>query len=246
MYLFVGGMPEAVQTYIDTQDVLEVRKIQNEILEAYKHYFSKYNDKNQALKTAELWSSLPYQLAKENKKFKYNAIRKNARLATFEHTIEWLKNAGLVNVAYNISTPKMPLSGYADKLKFKLFLFDTGLLGAMLQIPSKIIVDPIALFTEYNGAFIENFIAQELTVYRGKELYYWTSNSDAEVDFILQLEDDIYPLEVKSGLNRNKKSLKSYESKFNPKFIYRLSPRNYIQADNFINIPLYSSVFFKH
>jgi predicted AAA+ superfamily ATPase len=155
-----------------------------------------------------------------------------------------LKNAGLVNVVYNVSTPKMPLSGYAERSKFKLYLFDTGLLGALLHVPSKIIVEPTALFTEYNGAFIENFVAQELTVNRQDELFYWTSKSDAEVDFLVQTEKGIEPLEVKSGLNRNKKSLRSYEAKYAPEFIYRLSPRNYIQSENFINVPLYAVSFF--
>ena len=244
MYLFLGGMPEVIQNYINNKDVVEVRKTQNEILESYKRDFSKYNDKSQALKVSELWNSLPYQLTKENKKFKYSDVKKKARASMFEQTIEWLKNAGLVNVIYNISTPKLPLSGYTDYSKFKLCIFDTGLLGAMLNIPSKIIIDPIALFTEYNGAFIENFVAQELVVYGHNTLYYWTSNSDAEVDYVLQLEQDIYPVEVKSGLSRNKKSLKSYENKYEPKLIYRVSPRNYTQSENFINIPLYGMVYF--
>jgi predicted AAA+ superfamily ATPase len=244
-YCFIGGMPEVVKHYVEQKDVLSVRKIQNEILAAYKRDFSKYNDKNQALKISELWSSLPSQISKENKKFKYSDVRKKARAATFEHTIEWLKNAGLVNVVYNISTPKIPLSGYADVSKFKLCLFDTGLLGAMLNVSSKIIVDPTELFTEYNGAFIENFVAQELIGHKSDDLFYWTSKSDAEVDYLLQLVDEIFPLEVKSGLSRNLKSLRSYESKYNPKTIYRTSPRNFVQSENFINIPLYAICFFK-
>lgn len=244
-YCFIGGMPEVVKHYIEHKDVLSVREIQNEILAAYKRDFSKYNDKTQALKISELWSSLPSQISKENKKFKYSDVRKKARAATFEHTIEWLKNAGLVNVVYNISTPKIPLSGYADVSKFKLCLFDTGLLGAMLNVPSKIIVDPTKLFVEYNGAFIENFVAQELVAQRNEGLFYWTSKSDAEVDYVLQLENEIYPLEVKSGLSKNLKSLRSYEGKYNPKIIYRTSPRNFIQTDNFRNIPLYAICFFQ-
>jgi len=244
-YCFIGGMPEVVKHYVEQKDVLSVRKIQNEILAAYKRDFSKYNDKNQALKISELWSSLPSQISKENKKFKYSDVRKKARAATFEHTIEWLKNAGLVNVVYNISTPKIPLSGYADVSKFKLCLFDTGLLGAMLNVSSKIIVDPTELFAEYNGAFIENFVAQELIGHKSDDLFYWTSKSDAEVDYLLQLVDEIFPLEVKSGLSRNLKSLRSYESKYNPKTIYRTSPRNFVQSENFINIPLYAICFFK-
>ena len=246
MYFFIGGMPEAVKSYSENSDIVHVRKIQNEILEAYKRDFSKYNDKHQALRVSELWNSLPYQLTKENKKFKYSDVKNKARASTFEQTIEWLKNAGLVNVVYNVSTPKLPLNGYSNLSKFKLCLFDTGLLGALLNVPSKIIVDPNAIFVEYNGAFIENYVAQELTFNRQKQLFYWTSNSDAEVDFIIQKDNEIYPIEVKSGLSRSKKSLVSYQNKYKPKLIYRVSPRNYTQADSFINIPLYAIHFFKN
>jgi len=238
-YLYLGGMPEVLQDYLDNKDINSVRLIQNEILEAYKRDFSKYADKFQAIKNSELWSSIPYQLAKENKKFKYSDIKKNARSSKYDSSVEWLKNAGLINLAYNISVPKMPLAGYSDKSKFKIYIFDSGLLGAMLNISSDIIVNDTKLFSEYNDAFIENFIASELKNSLRQELFYWTSKSDAEVDFIIQLHNEIYPLEVKSGLNRNKKSLKSYQTKYNPKLILRTSPRNLTKDDDFINIPLY-------
>jgi predicted AAA+ superfamily ATPase len=240
MYLYLGGMPEVVQDYIQNKDISTVRKIQNEILEAYKRDFSKYNDKRQAFKTSQVWKSVPYQLAKENKKFKYGEVKSKARAADYEQAIEWLKNAGLVNDAQCISTPKLPISGYADQTKFKLYLFDTGLLGALLKISSSMIVDPSALYTEYNGIFLENFVAQELTFYQKNQLHYWSSKSDAEVDFILEVKDEIYPLEVKSGLNRNKKSLQSYATKYKPKYTFRISPRNLHISGNFINFPLYA------
>ncbi len=240
LYLFLGGMPEVLQDYSDKKDINSVRKIQNEILEAYKRDFSKYTEKSQAIKTSELWNSIPYQLAKENKKFKFSDVRKKARTATFEQTIEWLKKAGLINVIHNISKPKLPLSGYTDYSKFKIYLLDSGLLGAMLNLTSDIIIKPTDIFSEYNGAFIENFIASELIASEFNDLFYWTSKSDAEVDFIFQEGNNIYPLEVKSGLNRNIKSLRSYADKYKPKLIYRCSPRNFLQHDNFINIPLYA------
>jgi len=239
-YLFLGGMPEVLQSYLDNQDIGLVRTLQNDILHAYKRDFSKYTTKLQAIKTAELWDSIPRQLAKENKKFKYNDVRKNARATSFEQTITWLKQAGLINLAYNLSKPSLPLSGYADFSKFKVYLLDTGLLGAMLNISSNIIVKPLDIFSEYNGAFIENYVAQELVANGDSDLYYWTSKSDAEVDFILDKNDTIYPLEVKSGLSRNLKSLRSYEEKYKPKLLMRTSPRNFIKSDNFINIPLYA------
>jgi len=241
MYLYLGGMPEVVQNYFDNRDIAFARKVQDEILEAYSRDFSKYSNSLQAIKTSEFWQSIPRQLAKENKKFKYSEARKNARASTFEQTIQWLSKAGLINVAYNITVPKLPLTGYADLTKFKVYMLDSGLLGAMLNISSDIIVKSNKLFSEYNGAFIENFVACELVTSSIKNLFYWTSKSDAEVDFILQKDNDIAPLEVKSGLNRNIKSLRSYADKYQPKQIYRASPRNFIKNGDFINIPLYAS-----
>ncbi len=240
MYLYLGGMPEVLQSYLNENDIALARNIQNEIIEAYQRDFSKYTDKSQAIKTSELWQSIPHQLAKKNKKFKYSDVRKKARATTFEQTIEWLKKAGLVNLAYNISVPKLPLSGYADYSKFKIYLHDTGLLGAMLNLSSDIIIKPSQLFSEYNGAFIENFVANELISGGNKALFYWTSKHDAEVDFVIQLQNEIYPLEVKSGTSRNLKSLRSYAEKYKPKLIFRTSPRNLIQEKEFINTPLYA------
>ncbi len=238
-YLFVGGMPEVVKTYVQKKDVQEVRKIQNELLAAYRRDFSKYADAKQAVKTLELWQSIPFQLARENKKFKYSDVRKNARAAVYEQTIEWLKGAGLINVAYNISAAKLPLSGYTDYSKFKIYFSDTGLLGAMLNLSSKIIIEPDTFFKQYNGAFIENYVAQEL-VCADWSLYYWTSKSDAEVDFILEKENKLYPMEVKSGTSLNLKSLQSYALKYNPDILFRVSPRNFITRAKFVNIPLYA------
>ncbi len=239
-YLYLGGMPEVLQAYRDTQDIAVARTIQDEILAAYSRDFSKYSDRSQAVKTAEFWQSIPRQLAKENKKFKYSQARKNARASTFEQTIIWLKNAGLINVAYNITTPKLPLAGYDDQAKFKVYLLDSGLLGAMLNVSSDIIVTSNKLFSEYNGAFIENYVAAELVRAGEKHLHYWTSKSDAEVDFILQQNQAIIPLEVKSGMNRNIKSLRSYADRYHPEKIYRTSPRNFTCDDDFVNIPLYA------
>ncbi len=146
----------------------------------------------------------------------------------------------LIYLVNNISTPKLPLSGYANSNAFKIYLFDTGLLAAMLNISSNIIVKGAELFSEYNGAFIENYVANELTISGEKELFYWSSKSDAEVDFVIQSENDIYPLEVKSGLSRNLKSLRSYADKYKPKLIIRTSQRNFILSEDFINLPLYA------
>lgn len=240
LYLYLGGMPEVLQDYFDNRDINSARKIQNEILKAYQRDFSKYTDKSQAIRNSEVWRSIPGQLSKENKKFKYSDVRKKARAITFENSIEWLKNAGLINLAHNITAPKLPLSGYADYSKFKIYLFDTGILGAMLEISSRLIIEPTEIFSEFNGAFIENFVAQELIAHGTRELFYWTSKSDAEVDFLLNIQDKIIPLEVKSGSSRKLKSLRSYANKYKPEFVYRTSPRNFSQSGDFINIPLYA------
>ena len=240
LYLFLGGMPEVLQEYLDNEDVSTARNKQNEILEAYSRDFSKYTKSTDAIKISEIWNSIPYQLAKENKKFKYSTAKNNARASNYEQSIEWLRKAGLINVVYNLKKPKLPLGGYTDYSKFKLFLLDSGLLGAMLNLTSDMIIKPAELFSEYNGAFIENYVAAELVGKGLKELYYWTSNSRAEVDFVLRKDNLILPLEVKSGLNRNLKSLRSYEEKYQPALMIRCSPRNFRQQDNFINIPLYA------
>ena len=240
-YLYLGGMPEVIKNYLESDnDMMVARETQRDILEAYTRDFSKYTDKTQTVKTSELWQSIPSQLARENKKFKYSDVRKGARAAYYQPTISWLKGAGLVNPAYNVTTAQIPLSGYADHSKFKIYLFDTGLLAAMLDLSSKVILTGGELFRKYNGAFVENYVAQELTASGHDPLYYWTSKSDAEVDFLLQKDEMIYPVEVKSGTSLNLKSLKSYADKYHPEFLFRTSPRNFTRSGNFVNIPLYA------
>lgn len=239
-FLFIGGMPEVVQDYINNKNIESVRSIQNDILEAYKRDFSKYTERNQAIRISEIWNSIPRQLARENKKFKYSEIRKGGRSTMFEQTIEWLRKAGLVNIVYNVPTPKIPITAYADYSKFKVYLHDVGLLAAELNITSDLIITPEDIFNEFNGAFIENYVAQELLNLGINQLFYWTSKNDAEVDFILESTNKIFPVEVKSGMSRNIRSLRSYAEKYNPDKIFRLSPRNLIQSENFINIPLYA------
>lgn len=241
LYLYVGGMPEVIKDYLSHKDIARVREIQVEILEGYGRDFSKYTEGAGALKTTEVWQSIPAQLARENKKFVFKEVRKNARLATYEAAIEWLKNAGLVYPAYRVTTPKLPLSGYADRGKFKLYMLDPGLLGAKLGVSSDIIVHPSRLFTEYYGAFMENFVANELSAIGNDPLFYWTSSSEAEVDFLIQKHNEIFPVEVKSGLSRNIKSLRSYENRYNPQRMFRLSPRNFYQDGSFYNVPLYAT-----
>lgn len=239
MYFFLGGMPEVLADYIQNRDIQAARNIQKDILNAYVRDFSKYSDPIQAIKVTEIWQSVPFQLAKENKKFTYHDVKQNARSMTYQQSIEWLKNAGLIHVVYQIRAAKLPVSGYADYAKFKIYALDTGLLGAMLNLSSDIILKPNELFSEYNGAFVENYTCLELIKTVGHNLFYWSSEREAEVDFVFQWENNIYPLEVKSGMNRNTKSLRSYADKYQPPLLLRASPRNYTKSDDFINIPLY-------
>ncbi|MFN0216504.1 MAG: ATP-binding protein [Saprospiraceae bacterium] len=239
MYFFLGGMPEVVADYIQHQDISAARQIQHDVLQAYQRDFSKYSDPSQAIKVAEIWNSVPFQLAKENKKFMYNDVKAKARSTAYQQSIEWLRNAGLIHIVNQIRAAKLPVSGYADYSKFKVYLLDTGLLGALLNLSSDIILKPNNLFLEYNGAFVENYACLELLKTLAQEMFYWTSEREAEVDFVFQWNNEIYPLEVKSGTNRNTKSLRNYADKFQPKLLLRASPRNFIKNDDFVNIPLY-------
>jgi len=240
MYFFLGGMPEVIADYIEHKDINASRQIQNDILNAYQRDFSKYSNASQALKVTEIWQSIPFQLAKENKKFTYKDVKKNSRASTYEQSIDWLQNAGLIHIVPQISTAKLPISGYANRSKFKIYILDTGLLGALLNLSSSIILKPNKLFLEYNGAFVENYTCLELIKTLKQDIFYWSSDRTAEVDFVFQWENNIFPLEVKSGLNSNTKSLRVYADKFDPKLLLRTSPRNFIQSESFINIPLYS------
>ncbi len=244
-YLYTGGMPEVVQDYITGKNIEQVRKIQKEILGAYERDFSKYSTAGEAVRVSKIWRSIPVQLARENKKFKYNDAIKNGRASRLETAVEWLRKAGLIYTVYNIKTPKLPLSGYTDPGKFKIYMMDTGLLGALLEAPSQVIILGDKLFSEYKGAFIENYAAKELIGHmESEEVFYWTSKSEAEVDFVLSIAGSIFPLEVKSGMSGKAKSLKLYAEKYHPLRIFRASPRNFTKDGDLINIPLYALALF--
>jgi predicted AAA+ superfamily ATPase len=239
-YLFLGGMPEVVRTYIETRDYSAARIVQKEILKAYERDFSKYTTPFQAVRVAEIWRSIPTHLARENKKFKYSDVKKNGRSTQFESAVEWLRSAGLIYTAANVTTAKLPLTGYADHVRFKAYLLDCGLLGAIIDVSAGTIVLGNNAFSEYNGAFIENVVATELARKNDGTLYYWISDGVAEVDFLVAHDHTIMPLEVKSGLSRNVKSLRVFAEKFHPPRIYRVSPRNFECRDDFVNFPLYA------
>lgn len=246
IYYFVGGMPEAIKKYVNDKDLKKVRRTHNNILEAYLRDFSKYSTKAEAVRTTDTWNAIPDLLAKENKKFKYSEISQNARARDYHDAIQWLVDAGLVYKCGNIKTPKLPLSGYRKENIFKLYLLDTGLLGAMLNLSARTIVEGNRLFSGYNGAFVENYAAQELMVgplfedVHLKELYYWTGGSTAEVDFIVFSGEAVYPLEVKAGTSRGKASLKVYGEKYSPPVLSRATLMNFKRDGNLCNYPLYA------
>lgn len=239
LFMFVGGMPEAVSTYNETADFISIREIHNEILLAYTQDFIKHaGAATDVMKITAVWDSIPSQLAKENKKFIFSIIRKSARGREYEAAIQWLVDAGMIYKAYEVSVPRVPLSGYRDQQAFKVFLLDVGLLGAMSQLPPDIIIHGDKFFTEFKGAFTENYVAQELASQHNKELYYWSSDGKAEVDFLTVYNQKIYPLEVKSGNAIKSKSLQVYGARYKS-ILARASLHNLSRQGNLFKYPLY-------
>ena len=239
LYMFIGGMPEAVQLYLAKQDLRAVRDVHKEILDAYVLDFAKHAPAAEVMKITSIWELIPSQLAKENRKFIFTAISKSARAREYESAIQWLADARLIYKCYHISKPAIPLESYTDKKVFKVFLLDVGLLAALAGVPPTIILEGNKLFTEFKGALTENFVAQELVTKSGGNLYYWTSTGTAEIDFVQPYELNLYPLEVKSGISKHKKSLMSYAQKYSPPVLSRASLLNLLRNGEVCNYPLY-------
>lgn len=239
-YFAIGGMPEAVAHYAAHRDLQEVRAIQKEILNAYLLDFAKHASPSEVMKIAAVWESIPAQLAKENKKFIFSALKQSARAREYETAIQWLVNAGLALKVRNVSKPNLPLASYAGPGAFKLYGLDVGLLAAMSQLLPQTILQGDRLFTEFKGALTENYVAQELTARYDQALYYWTSPGTAEVDFLLEHEGEIYPLEVKAGMSHKTRSLRVYGDMYHPKTLSRTSMMNLKQDGGIINYPLYA------
>lgn len=237
-YLYVGGMPEAVVEYTKSQNLTKVREIQLAILNAYSLDFAKHAPPEHVMKINQVWGSIPSQLAKENKKFIFSVIREGSRAKEFETALQWLVEAGLIYKTSLITTPKIPLSAYGEPSIFKVYLVDVGLLGAMAGLSPKTVIHQNELFQEFRGAITENFVAQELAQ-SSFALYYWTSEGKAELDFVIQYEDIVLPIEVKSGTSSKKKSLKIYEETYHPPVSIRCSPMNLKKDGTILNCPLY-------
>ena len=237
-YYYTGGMPEVVKCYVETGDLAKVRSLQNTILKGYMHDISKHAPKEEVNRIHAVWESLPSQLAKENKKFIYGALKKGARAKEYEKAIQWLIDSGLIMKVNKVNQTTLPLKFYEDYSAFKLFALDLGLLGAMSDVPAKEILVGSNIFSEYKGAFTEQFVAQQLYFENHKLFYYTNENSTLEIDFVLQKED-VYLLEVKAELNVHSKSLKTVLDKnINLKGI-RFSMLTYRIQERIENIPLY-------
>ena len=204
-YYYIGGMPEVVQTYLDTEDFNEVRKIQRDLLKYYEEDFSKHAPKDVIPRIRMVWNSIPAQLAKENRKFIYGSVREGARAKDFELAIQWLEDAGLIIKNYRVSKPGIPLIAYMELNNFKMFMLDVGLLGARADITAKVLLDGSRIFEEFKGALTEQFVAQQLKA-ADRELYYFsTKNSTGEIDFLIQQDMQCIPIEVKAEENLRKK-----------------------------------------
>lgn len=239
IYYYTGGMPEVVNTYIETRDLDKVRQIQNQILDAYQFDFAKHAPINIVPRIRMLWQSIPAQLAKENKKFIYNAIKSGARAKDYELALHWLIDAGLVHKINNVNTPKTPLKSHENYDAFKLYLLDTGLLGAMVQIEASSIIFQQNNLNDYKGVMTEQYVLQQLKAQNISAIYYWSQNeSQAEIDFLVDYKSKIIPIEVKAELNLQAKSLKVFFQKFIPDIGVRISMSDYAVHDTLIDLPL--------
>ncbi len=236
-YCFIGGMPEAVSDYVENRDVKRVREIQVELLRSYANDFAKHSSPSEALKIKQIWESIPLHLSKENRSFVFSAIKHSARAREYETALQWLQDAGLILKVRSLSKPLVPLNAYTEKA-FKIYLFDVGLLGAMTHLKQETIAFRNELFTHFKGALIENYAMQELNP--SLQLYYWASRGKAEVDLVINVGDKIYPVEIKAGLNRKAKSLKSYDEKYNPARLVRCSLGNFSMSGKLMDIPLFA------
>lgn len=239
-YFFVGGMPEAVKTFVEENDFNSVRQVQKNLLNYYQQDFSKHAPVNQIPRLNMVWNSIPKQLSKENRKFVYGMLRSGARAKDFEIAIQWLKDCGLIHLVHLVSKPGFPLKSYEELDSFKIYLHDIGLLCAMGDLDIKSILNGSDFFTEFKGAITEQYVLQELVSnYNFPVYYYATQNSSGEIDFIIQSENQIIPIEVKAAENLQAKSLKAFYQKYMPDFSIRTSLSDYRKDDWLTNIPLY-------
>lgn len=240
-YYYIGGMPEAVNNFIETGDYAIVREVQNRLLMAYEQDFSKHAPNEAVPRIRMLWSTIPAQLAKENRKFIYGLIRQGARAREYELAMQWLLDCGLIYKVSRITKPDMPLMAYQDFNAFKLFVLDVGLLSANSGLDIKSLLEGNKVFEEFKGALTEQYVLQQLISSKEITPFYWTAEkSNGEIDFVFQKGTNIIPLEVKAAENLQAKSLKNYCLRYKPEYAIRTSMSDYRKEEWLINLPLYA------
>lgn len=240
-YFYIGGMPEVVLSFITNKDFSKVRQLQQNILESYDRDFSKHAPITDVPRIRMVWKSIPSQLSKENRKFIYGSLKEGARAKDFELAIEWLKDAGLIYKVNRTKKGELPLTAYEDLSAFKLFVVDIGLLCAMSNLPPKVLLDGNTLFADYKGALTEQYVLQQLKCIKDLSIYYWSAeNSRGEIDFLLQYEAEVIPVEVKAEENLQSKSLRTFTDKHPLLHGIRYSMSNYREQDWLTNYPLYA------
>jgi hypothetical protein len=240
-FYFIGGMPEAVSSFIETKDYTVVREVQRLLLLAYEQDFSKHAPNEAVPRIRMLWASIPAQLAKENRKFVYGLIRHGARAKEYELAMQWLLDCGLVYKVGRITKPDMPLMAYQDFNVFKLFVLDIGLLSAMSGLDIRSLLEGNRVFEEFKGSLTEQYVLQQLITNKEITPFYWSAEkSNGEIDFVFQRGMDIVPLEVKAAENLQAKSLINYFLRYKPKNAIRTSMSDYRKEEWFTNLPLYA------
>lgn len=239
IYYVTGGMPEVVAKWIESKDIGEIERIQDMILNAYELDFAKHAPATDFPKLSLIWKSIPDQLAKESGKFVYGHVKPGARAKDLEDAMQWLVSAGMAYKVCKIEKPAMPLSAYSNSSYFKLYMSDVGLLRRMSKLPASSIFDESSLYTEFKGALTENYILSELVNLNQDVPYYWKSGNIAEVDFVVQFEEKIIPIEVKTSINVKSRSLRIYRDKYIPEVAVRTSMLNLKKEGELFSIPLY-------
>ncbi len=238
-YFMIGGMPEVVRTWKETQDLREVETVQQSIISSYELDFAKHAPRPEFPKLSAIWASIPQQLSKPNSKFIFSHVKKGWRAKDLENALEWLIRAGLLHKVCMIEKPYIPLSAYADANSFKLYLCDVGLLRKLAGVPAQVIWSSSDIYKEFRGAMTENYVLNELYKSATDTLYYWSSGNMAEVDFVLQQGAEIIPIEVKSEKSVKSRSLAEYRKKYNPMYAVRTSMVPELTNATLLNIPLF-------
>lgn len=238
-YFMIGGMPEVVRTWKETQDLREVETVQQSIISSYELDFAKHAPRPEFPKLSAIWASIPQQLSKPNSKFIFSHVKKGWRAKDLDNALEWLIRAGLLHKVCMIEKPYIPLSAYADATSFKLYLCDVGLLRKLAGVPAQVIWSSSDIYKEFRGAMTENYVLNELYKSATDTLYYWSSGNMAEVDFVLQQGAEIIPIEVKPEKSVKSRSLAEYRKKYNPMYAVRTSMVPELTNATLLNIPLF-------